>query len=127
MITDTNGSIVTEHGPYHRYQLGPELNMAAGNVHHDVSLGLLRDQEYCLIVTLATVSYVTTSGSYYFGIKCLICSSRGNKKNCMFSCTKISTNIDLFCPIYNLGTLNHKLGIKLGFHYVTWIQYIKIN
>lgn len=64
MISDVNGSIITELGPYHL--LGSELNMA-GMVHHAISSGFLRDEEYYLNVTLTTLTYMTTSGSHYFG------------------------------------------------------------
>ena len=51
-----NGSIIIELGPYHL--LGSELNVAS-NVYHDVSSGFLRDEEYYLNVTLATLTYMT--------------------------------------------------------------------
>ena len=65
MIFDVNGSIITELGPYHLF--GSELNVA-GIVHHHVSLGFLRDEEYYLNVTFGTLAHMTMSGSYYFGI-----------------------------------------------------------
>ena len=65
MISDVNGSIITELGPYHL--LGSELNVA-GIVHHDISLGFLRDEEYYLNVTLGTLTHMTMSDSYCFGI-----------------------------------------------------------
>ena len=68
MVTDINGSIVSEHGPYH--QLGSE-HILAGIVHLDVSSGLMRDEEYYITLILTTISYMT-SNSYHFGIKCSI-------------------------------------------------------
>ena len=65
MISDVNGSIITELGSYHL--LGSELNMA-GIVHYDISSGLLRDEEYYLNVTLATFTYMSMSDGYCFGI-----------------------------------------------------------
>ena len=64
LISDVNGSIIAESGPYH--QLGSELNMS-GTAYHDVSSGLLRNEEYSLNVAVVTFACVSTSDSYYFG------------------------------------------------------------
>jgi hypothetical protein len=60
-----NGSDIAEFGPYR--QLASELDMA-GIVYHDISSGLLRNEEYSLNVTFITFACVSTSDSYYFGI-----------------------------------------------------------
>ena len=62
-INDVNGSIVIELGPYHLLGSG-----SSDILHHDISSRLLRDEEYSLMVTLATFSYVITSDSHYFGM-----------------------------------------------------------
>ena len=64
LISDVNGSIIAESGPYH--QLGSELKIS-GIAYHDVSSGLLRNEEYSLNVSVVTFACVSTSDSYYFG------------------------------------------------------------
>ena len=61
LISDVNGSVIAESGSYH--QLDSELYVS-GIAYHDVSSGLLRNEEYSLNVSFACVS---TSDSYYFG------------------------------------------------------------
>ena len=76
LISDENGSIIAESGPYHQLVMGSELNMA-GVVYHDVSSGLLRNEEYSLNVILFTFACESTSDSYYFGIiivKVVLCT-----------------------------------------------------
>ena len=76
LISDENGSIIAESGPYHQLVMGSELNMA-GVVSHDVSSGLLRNEEYSLNVILFTFACESTSDSYYFGIiivKVVLCT-----------------------------------------------------
>jgi hypothetical protein len=65
LISDVNGSVIAEFGPYR--QLGSELDMT-GIVYHEVSSGLLKNGEYSLNVTFVTFTCVSTSDNYYFGI-----------------------------------------------------------
>ena len=64
MIFDVNGSITTELGPYHMLR----SDLSTDIVHHDISSGLLTNEEYYLNVTLVAFPYMITSDTYYFGI-----------------------------------------------------------
>ena len=52
-ISDINGSIVLQLGPFYRF--------GSGTVKHSITSGLMRSQDYSVIVTVATVSSVVTS------------------------------------------------------------------
>ena len=57
-INNINGSIVLQLDPFYRF--------ASGTVKHSITSGLMRSQDYSVIVTVATVSSVVTSHIHDF-------------------------------------------------------------
>ena len=59
IVDDVNGSTVSELGPF--YHLGP------GSVKHEITSGLVRDEEYSVGIRVATPFHVVTSYNHFFG------------------------------------------------------------